>query len=129
MLIDSGPLLSLVDRRQSMHGPCTDFLRGAPLPLVSTWPCLTEAMYLAGKAGGYNAQGLIWEYLEKGVIKLHQHDEDDTLMMSKLMYQYRNVPMDLADASLVAAAQSGGSDRFSPWTTIFGFTTSLTEGC
>lgn len=65
-------------------------------------------MYLAGKAGGYSLQDLIWEYLEEGVIELHQHSEDEPLMMSRLMHQYQNVPMDLADASLMAAAENRG---------------------
>ena len=79
-------------------------MRGLSLPLITTWPCLAEAMHLLGRAGGHPFQDKLWAYLDEGVLELHLTDETERGQMRALMRQYRDTPMDLADASLVAAA-------------------------
>lgn len=74
-------------------------------PLLMTWPCLTEAMYLLWRAGGAAAQDELWSFLENGLVVLHQTAEEEWMRMRDLMRTYRDTPMDLADASLVAAAE------------------------
>lgn len=47
MLTDTGPLVALVNRNDPHHAPCLTVLKRLPAaPLVTTWPCFTEAMYL-----------------------------------------------------------------------------------
>ena len=43
-----------------------------------------------------------------GKLVLHQSTPEETARMAALMEQYRDLPMDLADASLVAAAERLG---------------------
>lgn len=57
ILTDTGPLVALVNRNDPNHRRCLDVTRLLPAePLVTTWPCFTEAMYLVFQAGGYPAQ-------------------------------------------------------------------------
>jgi hypothetical protein len=52
-LTDTGPLVALLNRNDPNHGACAAAAKGLPHgPLVTTWPCFTEAMYLLHKAGG-----------------------------------------------------------------------------
>ncbi len=52
ILCDAGVLLCIVDRTQSQHNTYKDALIGLAKPVITTWPCLTEAMYLALHRGG-----------------------------------------------------------------------------
>src|SRR5205807_5826169 len=51
-LTDAGPLIALIDADEPDHATCVMALRGLRLPLVTTWPAFTEAMYLLSRAGG-----------------------------------------------------------------------------
>jgi predicted nucleic acid-binding protein len=105
-LCDAGPLFALIDPRQAdLHAQCKDALATLPAPLVTTWPCFTEAMYLAFRTGGWPMQHLLWEFVRTGVLQIHLADRSEMERMAVLMEQYSDTPMDLADASLVAAAE------------------------
>ena len=57
------------------------------------------------QAGGYDAQDKLWGLVADGLIRLHLHAETEWQRMRTLMTAYRDTPMDLADASVVAAAE------------------------
>lgn len=58
---DTGPLVALIDRDDPHHPRCVAALdRLPPDVLVTSWPCLTEAMYLLGRASGLPAQEALW---------------------------------------------------------------------
>ena len=108
MLIDAGPLVSLCDRNQPTHARCQSVLEASATPLVSTWACFVEAMHLVGRIGGFGLQKHLWEIVARGIVRLHEHNEIEQKQMATLMDRYQDVPMDLADASLVAVAQTTG---------------------
>ena len=68
-------------------------------------------MYLAYGAGGLPMQKLLWRLVEKGILTFHDLTQTDILRMQVLMDQYADTPMDMADASLVAAAEGLGLSR------------------
>jgi predicted nucleic acid-binding protein len=105
MLVDAGPLVSLCDRNQPTHARCQKVLESSTEPIISTWACFVEAMYLVGRIGGYRLQEHLWELLLRGIVGLHEHSAGEPRQMASLMDRYQNVPMDLADASLVAVAE------------------------
>ena len=54
-LADAGPLVALIDHGQvPVHGTCVAALTALSGPLVTTWPCFTEAMYFPGDLKGWN---------------------------------------------------------------------------
>jgi predicted nucleic acid-binding protein len=53
----------------------------------------------------WRAQEALWEMLQRGVVILHSLEEADLIRMRELMKKYRDLPMDLADAALVAIAE------------------------
>ncbi len=107
ILTDTGPLLALLDRRDAHHQRCVDMLKHLPPePMLTTWPCFTEAMYLLGAAGGYHFQSFLWKLVEDGHLKLHDMTAAEMKRMNELMRKYQDTPMDMADASLVALADS-----------------------
>jgi len=57
ILTDTGPLVALINRNDPNHQISVRAAKRLPKqPLVTTWPCFTEAMYLLFKAGGHPAQ-------------------------------------------------------------------------
>src|SRR5205823_13257184 len=99
------PLVAPVDHDDPHHVRCVATLQTLPSqPLLTTWPCLTEVMYLLWRAGGLPAQDELWGYLADGLVVLHSSAATEWERIRTLMQQYHYAPMDLADASLVAAA-------------------------
>ncbi len=74
--------------------------------LLTTWPCITEAMYFLGDLRGWTGQNILWQFVERKALYILNHDEQQQQRMKTLMEKYRDVPMDLADASLVAVAEA-----------------------
>ncbi len=106
-LTDAGPLLALLDRRDPHHAECVSAMDRFPnVPLLTTTPCFGEAMYMLGREGGYEYQAALWNLRTKGTLRLHELTPAELDRAASLMKQYRNVPMDFADASLVAVAET-----------------------
>lgn len=104
--VDAGPLFALFNARDKHHAACTLAVQRLPTPFVTTWPCLTEAMYFLGKSLGHTAQDDLWDMVSRGLIVLHDLSETERSRMRTLMAKYNNVPMDLADASLVVMCET-----------------------
>ncbi len=102
---DASPLIALINQGDKNHQRCVEILPSLSAPLVTTCACFTEAMYLLGRYGGWLAQQELWEYLTDKIVLIHDHTLDELTRMTILMKQYRDVPMDLADASLVVMAE------------------------
>lgn len=79
--------------------------------MLTTWPVFTEAMYLLGDASGWPAQRILWTMIERGALDLAELDESHVARARTLMEKYRDAPMDLADATLVAVAEAYGLKR------------------
>jgi len=110
-LTDTGPLVALLDEDDKYHAVCIQALGSLRKPLVTTWPCVTEVMYLLGKTLGHRAQDKLWGWIETGLVTIHELSAGEMTRMRVLMAQYADRPMDLADASLVCAVESVGVTR------------------
>lgn len=107
ILTDTGPIIALLDADDSHHERCLEVARTLPAaPLLTTWPCFTEAMYLLGSVGGYSYQEKLWNMQTSRRLVLHDLTEAEVHRMTLLMNTYQDRPMDMADASLVALAES-----------------------
>lgn len=110
-LTDAGPVVALLDKNDIRHGPCRAFLPRLSPPMRTTWPCFTEAMYLLGKTVGYRGQDQLWEWVKSDFLTFYEIAPQQRLKMRLLMTRYKDRPMDLADASLVVAANALGLRR------------------
>ena len=87
---------------------CLAALVGLALPLVTTWPAFTEAMYLLGQAGGITGQRALWTLVHTNRLILADLSTKAVERSAQLMDKYADRPMDLADATLVALAEEHG---------------------
>lgn len=111
ILVDAGPLVAIFDRDDRDHRRCASALEGLSAPMVTTWPALAEAMYILGDRTGWPGQDALWSLVLRQDLKLHGIDEPALRRARDLMNRYRGVPMDLADATLVAAAETLRTNR------------------
>ena len=105
ILTDAGPLVALIDRGEADHSRCRSALESLTRPMLTTWPAFTEAIYLLGSAAGWLGEAALWRLLLRGDLELAALNELMIKRSYALMEQYRDVPMDLADATLVAVAE------------------------
>ena len=110
-LTDAGPLVALIDADESDHELCRLALAGLQLPLVTTWPAFTEAMYLLARAGGFRGRDALWALVLSGRLQVADLSRAAVERSAALMAKYSDRPMDLADATLVALAEERGLRR------------------
>lgn len=107
ILVDTSPLVALLDSRQGKtHTACVRVIEQITDPMITTEACLTEAMYLIGQLRGWPGQKALWQLWARNILLIHNANPDERKRMQALMEKYKDTPMDFADASLVAAAES-----------------------
>lgn len=104
ILVDTGPLVALFEPRDEDHAITERMLAGLKSPLVTTVAVLTEAFHLLGPAG--DGSGALREFIGARGLGIWFMDSVRLARAFELMQKYADRPMDLADASLVAAAEA-----------------------
>jgi predicted nucleic acid-binding protein len=110
-LTDAGPLIAIIDADEPDHVACMEALDQIVIPLVTTWPAFTEAMYLLAGAGGIRAQRAFWRLVRTDRLAIADLSPSAVDRSARLIDQYADRPMDLADATLVALAEEQGDRR------------------
>lgn len=103
VLVDTGVLVALIDPDTREHQWAQEWARRLPQPFQTSEPVLTEAAFLLAR-DGFDADEL-FALAEAGVIQVGLRFEDERASLRKLMARYRNVPMSLADATLVRLSE------------------------
>jgi len=107
-LIDTGPLVALIDKADPTHQRCAAIFQLFSAAPVTTWPCLTEAFYLIGRLCGWHGQQRLLALLARMAVRIQAPNEDGISRIGELMEQYKDTPMDFADASLVVLSEITG---------------------
>ena len=103
MLLDTGPLLALIDARDAYHDWSRLQFADIEPPLLTCEPVLTEACFLAQRELG-NTDSLL-ALLTNGVVRLSFSLHENWTEVCSLLRRYTNVPMSLADACLVRMSE------------------------
>lgn len=111
VLVDTGPLVALADRRDKHHETCKTFLKNHRGRLLTTWAVLTEFSHLAPSV---DATLPLYRWIDNGGLELFSLGRDELVKAVDWIERYANQPMDLADASLVVAALATGYTQI--WT-------------
>ncbi|MGA9529861.1 MAG: PIN domain-containing protein [Terriglobales bacterium] len=101
-LIDTGAILAIVDSGDRWHTSCLSALRSVQFPLLTSEAVLTETFHLVGRTS--YAMEKTWRFVRSGAILLCPLDDPDLPILHALMAQYKDRPMDFADATLVYLA-------------------------
>ena len=109
ILADTGPLVALFDPRDGEHHRCRRTLQAIREPVCTTIPVLTEAFHMLGPES--TGSDRLRDFVLQGGLSLWFFDRTSLARAFELMERYADHPMDLADASLVTAAESLGTRR------------------
>jgi uncharacterized protein len=102
-LLDTGPLVALLNRRDKHHDWAAVQWAQASPPLLTCEPVLTEACFLLRASP--NGSSAVMELLRRRAIEIAFHVADHIEPLARLMRKYADVPMSLADACLVRMAE------------------------
>ena len=105
VIADSGFWVALINRKDHFHSAARDALAALSDGLITTWPVLTEAAHLVLTRIGTTAQSRLMDFYLNGGTAVFDLNRDHAIRMQRLMTDYADLPMDLADASLVVLAE------------------------
>lgn len=111
VIADTGFWLALANRDDAHHSAAAAALKELVEPLITTWPVMTETCHLLLRELGVKAQLSFMESFNRRAFQVFSLGEEHGLRIVELMEKYRQLPMDLADASLVIVAESLGHGR------------------
>ena len=109
ILLDTGPIVAFFDKDDQYHARCLESLKKIQEPLLTTWPVITECFYLLGFSP--EVQESLWLFIERGGLGISPLEKEHYALCRDLMRRYKDLPMDLADATLVALAETLGISR------------------
>ena len=109
--VDTGIFVALADRSDWWHESAQRALGTIDEGWITTWPVITEATHLLRKRLDQQAAiDLVADVVDGGV-QLWTPSLEDLAGLPTLLRKYANLPMDLADASLVLLAEHLGHGR------------------
>ena len=103
MILDTGPLVALLDAGDSAHAWTASQFRKITGPLLTCEPVLAEALYLLRSLRP--AQEKILEWVERGVLLCPFRLAEEVAQVRVLWKKYADLPMSLADACLVRMSE------------------------
>jgi uncharacterized protein len=109
LLLDTGALVALLDRSETKHEDCVAVLERWVGLILTTEPVLTEALHLVGPT--WPPQKACLEFFLRGAFLLVPSSQTSLRRAADLMEKYRDLPMDYADATLVALAEESRTDH------------------
>ena len=112
IIADTGFFVALAVRTDKHHEAVVAAARRhSDEQLITTWPVLTETTHLLQRAAGTGAVTALLSSVQAGAAQLFELSTAHLPRALELMAKYRDLPMDLADASLVICAEVTGSGR------------------
>lgn len=102
-IVDTGPLVALLDRAERHHAWVVERVAELEAPLLVCEPVLAETMFLLARLP--KAQEAVWELLENGAVRIALHIEEQIVALRALHHKYCDRPMSLADACIVRMAE------------------------
>ncbi len=105
ILVDAGPLIALFRRRDAYHSRALSFIKNYKGRLLTTWPVITEVIHELNRPD-VQEKFLLW--IERGGLQVVDLGEGSITSLIGLIKKYADLPMDLADATLMLYAEKAG---------------------
>jgi predicted nucleic acid-binding protein len=106
VLVDTGPLVSILSKKDKHHERCVAETKLLPAPLLTCWPVMTEAAWLL-RQDSLAIQGL-FRLFETGMCQLLDLDGPAIPWIAAFLQRYESIEAQLADAALMYLAEREG---------------------
>jgi hypothetical protein len=103
IIVDAGPLIALFDKDDKYHNSVIKFLKKFDGQLITSWPVITEVTHLL--SFNVNVQIDFLEWLKREAVTIINLENIHLERIIQLSKKYSDVPMDLADSSLIVIAE------------------------
>lgn len=103
IIVDAGPLIALFDKDDKYHNSVIKFLKTFDGQLITSWPAITEVTHLL--SFNVNVQIDFLEWLKREAVTIVNLENIHLERIIQLSKKYSDVPMDLADSSLIVIAE------------------------
>ena len=107
VLLDTGFIVALLDRSESLHKTCARTIREVQAPLVTCEAVITESCYLLRNLSG--ASEAVLENIAAGIFQIPFQLSRETAAVKQLLRKYKDRKIDLADACLIRLADQFGT--------------------
>jgi predicted nucleic acid-binding protein len=105
LIVDAGPLYAAADTSDSNHAACNELLNSAPGPLLVPQLVVAEVAYLIGDRLGAQAEVAFAQSIADGELTVEPVLDSEWSRIAELVEQYADLPLGMADASVVALAE------------------------
>lgn len=105
LIVDAGPLYAVGNARDVDHNACDDLLAEATGPLLVPTLVVSEVAYLLGERLGAHAEVAFARSIANGEFTVEPVLDSEWSRIAQLMEQYADLPLGIADASVVALAE------------------------
>jgi len=103
ILIDAGPIIALFNKNDKYHEKIKNFMKNYDGKLISTWPVVTEVSHMLDFNVQTQIDFLTW--IKLGGVVVEDLEKEDLNRIIELSKKYSDIPMDLADASLIVLSE------------------------
>ncbi len=111
IIADTGFFVALGNRSDRFHAQAVAVLTQFSEPLITTYPVISETCYLLARESGIGVECTFLREIATGRIAIFQLELSHLNRITDLIERYADLPMDLADASLVVLAEKLGHGR------------------
>ena len=101
-LIDTGPIVAMLNRSDPSHVACSEAFRELPAPLLTCWPVITEAAYILGDWSPATAK--LFALLRTRALSILPVGVADIDAIEAILTKYADQHLQLADATLMHLA-------------------------
>ena len=115
-LLDAGPLVALFDASDKHHRWAVEAIQDEPYRLVTTWPVLAETAAMLSTESWIDCL----QFASDGGMHISELPHSALADLIRWAKKYRDLPMDLGDASLVVLAGMTGTRRIITINSDFG---------
>ncbi len=103
VIIDTGPLVALINRKEKYHTWVRNSLVTIASPLVTCEAVVTESCYLLRNI--YGGNDAVMGLIDREKLQITFSLKNEVKAIQKLMQTYKSVPMSLTDGCLVRMAE------------------------
>jgi hypothetical protein len=111
LVVDTGPLVAALDRRDDQHAACLGLLSATPEWRVIPAPVLPEVDYLCRARRGEEAFVQLLDDVRRGAFLVEDLVTDDYERVAELLTAYRDLRVGFVDAAVLAVVERLGEPK------------------
>lgn len=111
LVLDTGPLLGLLDADDPAHASCVTLVDETEEPLVVVAPTLVEVDYWIRKRLQPEVWSIFIEDIARGAYRLEHLQANDLMRVAELQADYSDLDLGMVDASVIAVCEKLGEKK------------------